>query len=121
MNTIKPVVYYNDGSKLKLGEQIAYDNIDRSRLSAFALVKDDKEILRLHLESGQRLIWRKRCFIAPSKKEIVVHLVGWQKTAGNENVQSIAYVFEDGHIEMAGAFRENHPLFGRVNLHKEEC
>ncbi len=119
-NTIKPVAYYSDGSKLNLGEQISYNNLDRKKLSAFALVRDGKEILKLHLDSGQRLIWRKRTFLSPGKEKIDIHILGWQKTVNGENIQSIAYVLSDGRVEMAGAFREDHPIFGKIQFLKEE-
>jgi len=35
-------------------------------------------------------------------------------------VQSIAYVFEDGRIEMAGRFREDHPWFYSIVLTDKE-
>ena len=122
--TIKPVAYYGD-TKITLGKQadgtvLGYDQIDRKQLSAFSLVQGDKEILKLHLEEGQRLIWRKRQFMAAGEETKTIHLVGWQKTIKGENVQAIAYVFDDGHIELAGAFKENHPVFGKVNLHEGE-
>ena len=124
MNTIKPVAYYGD-KRIELGEQadgssFGYADIDRKELSAFALEKDEKEIVKLHLDEGQRLIWRKRGYIFPGGGNCEIHLLGWQKTINGENVQSIAYVFEDGHIEMAGQFREDHPIFDKVELIDEE-
>ncbi len=125
MNTIRPVVYYNDGTKIELGKQadgslFGYNNIDREKLSAFALVQDGKELLKLHIEEGQRLIWRKREYIAIGKDKKVIHLLGWRKSVGYKDVQAIAYVFDDGHIELAGAFRKDHPIFDEVKLTEQE-
>lgn len=39
------------------------------------------------------------------------HLVGWRRNINGETIQSIAYVFENGQIEMAGRFDEKHPWF----------
>ena len=125
MNTIKPVAYYGDNKK-ELGKQadgssFGYTDIDREKLSAFALFRDDKKIIKLHLdEDGKRLIWRKREYKRPGKSTNTIHLLGWQKTVNGKNVQSIAYVFDDGHIELAGRFKENHPIFDKVELIDEE-
>ena len=124
MNTIKPVVYYGD-KKIKLGEEadgkkFGYSDIDRDKLSAFSLEKDGEEIIRLHLDEDKRLIWRERNYIVAGSKAKTIHLLGWQKTIKGENVQSIAYVFDDGKVELAGRFREGHPVFNSIELLDEE-
>jgi len=126
MNTITPIVIYNDGEERRLGKQadgstLKYENIDRSRVSAFCLEKDGQVILKLYLEEGQRLIWRKREYQPVGGDIKTIHLLGWQKKVGGENLQAICYVFEDGHIEMAGRFRENHPVFDKIELLPSEC
>ena len=68
-------------------------------------------ILELHLEPGQRLIYRRRHAQTIGKPLITVTIVGWQQTIAGQNVQSIAYVFEDGRIELAGRWKEDHPWF----------
>lgn len=121
MNTITPIAIYNDGTEQRLGKQadgsiFRYEDISRGELSAFALEKDGEIIFKLHLEEGQRLIWRKREYRQVGGDTKVIHLLGWQKKVGGENLQAICYLFEDGHIEMAGRFRENHPVFDKVEL-----
>ena len=107
--------YNEDGSVNK------YIDIDRTILKFFEIYKDKKLILRVHLEEGKRLIYRRRVSLSlQGSITEVVYLVGWQKTVGNENVQSICYVFEDGHIEMAGAWNEKSPFAYAPNLIKEE-
>ena len=122
---IKPVAYYGKEKK-KLGEQadgstFGYEDIDRERLSAFALERGGEDIIVLHLDDkDKRLIWRKRVFKTIAGTKNIVHLLGWQKTVNGENVQSIAYIFEDGKIHFAGKFRKNHPILDEIKLTKEE-
>ncbi|MCP6727577.1 MAG: hypothetical protein KJI69_06215 [Patescibacteria group bacterium] len=106
--------YNEDGSVNK------YTDIDRSKLHSFELHKGEQLIFRLILEEGQRLIFRRRVAQNLKGDKFVVYLVGWQKTIGGENIQSISYVFEDGHIEMAGQWKEKSDWFYAPNLIKEE-
>ncbi len=107
--------YNEDGSVNK------YTDIDRTMLKYFELYKEDKLILRVHLGDGKRLIYRRRVALGlDGKIKGVVYLLGWQKTVSGENIQSICYVFEDGHIEMAGAWDEKSPFSYAPNLIKEE-
>jgi len=93
---------------------ISYDDLKREDLIAFALfegsVKEHRLIFMLHLDPGQRLIYRRRVEIhQSSQQEIVCHLLGWQQTIQGKNVQSIAYIFETNDtpiIHLAGRFRE---------------
>ena len=41
-----------------------------------------------------------------------LYIIGWQKTIAGETVQSIAYIFPDDRIELAGAWQADHALFG---------
>lgn len=34
------------------------------------------------------------------KKEEIIFLIGWQRTVGDKNIQSICYLYPDGHVEM---------------------
>jgi len=101
---------YSDGKSLNQyneGKTSKYTDIDRNLLQFFELYNGDKLIFRVHLDDGKRLIFRKRVsqeMNSGNKKN--VYLVGWQKKIGGENVQSIAYIFEDGRIELAGAWNE---------------
>ena len=101
---------YSDGEILNQynEEGIAnqYPDIDRQRLVTFEIWEKEKLIFRLHLEESRRLIYRRR--VAQNMltgKKVVVFLVGWQTTINGENVQDIAYIFEDGHIELAGKWK----------------
>jgi hypothetical protein len=115
---------YTDGSSLDQyndGKVSKYTDIDRTKLQFFELWDKDKLILRLHLEPGRRLIFRKRVEqqIMTSEKKTMFWMVGWQQTIKGENVQSINYIFEDGHVESAGAWDEK-SIFYAPNLTKEE-
>jgi hypothetical protein len=80
------------------------------------LVTDDEAriVFALHLDEGQRLIYRRRVRKSVGGGEFVVYLVGWQKTIANHNVQSISYIAESGEVHMAGAWRDDHPWFYSV-------
>lgn len=130
------VAYYDDGTHLRqyddAGIESKYADIDRSRLTSFALydggrvdgvdisgnpvvgsyLTASKKLLHLHLESGQRLIYRRRVEQSVGTEiPNVCYMIGWQQLIKGENVQAICYVFEDGTIEVAGRFNESHPWF----------
>lgn len=117
---------YRDGSVVNQfdpdGKEVSTDNlVKREDIESFALwdYETRKPILTLHLDPGQKLIYRRRCWQHPGDEKPfqVVYLVGWRRTIAGECVQSIAYVFEDtGRVELAGRFRENHPLFDPPKL-----
>ena len=108
---------YKDGTSLPQynadGTENRYADIDRSRLEAFSLVRADGSIaLHLVLDPGQRLIYRLRVeqSTGPASSKIVVYMAGWQQTINGQNIQSIAYVREDGGtVLMAGRFRDDDP------------
>ncbi len=106
--------YNEDGSINK------YTDIDRSILQFFELYKENKLILRIYLGDGKRLIYRRRVTLnLLGKIKEVIYLVGWQKKIKGENVQSICYIFEDGHIESAGKWNDKN-IFYAPNLIKQE-
>lgn len=117
---------YRDGLTINQfgqdGKEVSTDNLlKREELEAFALwdYETRKPVLTLHLDPGQKLIYRRRCWqrMGEDKPYQVVYLVGWRRTIAGECVQSIAYVFEaDGRVELAGRFRENHPIFDSPKL-----
>lgn len=116
---------YSDGKSLNQYNEDKsvnkYTDINRSILQFFELYKEEKLILRVHLEDGKRLIYRRRVSLHISGTITqVVYLCGWQKKVEGKNVQSISYIFEDGHIEMAGAWNEKSPFAYAPNLIKEE-
>ncbi len=114
------------------GTENKYPDIDRSKLATFEIRKaaitnnevdslgfrkyseQDKLLFKMYMQPGRRLICRRRVMdhykIGGKSKDPtvkrywqeVVYLVGWQATIGGRSVQDIAYVFEDGHVELAG-------------------
>ena len=110
---------YNDGSTLPQyhadGSENRYADIERERLESFALLREDGTVLfRLHLDPGQRLIFRRRVERQVGGTDRVVYLVGWQQTVNGSNVQSMGYVTGDGEIHLAGRWRDDHPWFYSV-------
>ena len=115
---------YKDGTSLTQfeedGKENKYPDINRSKLVAFEIRKagiedkPDKLLFKLFLDPGRRLIYRRRLLdkmkFGKANPEFVsreiIYLVGWQATIGGRNVQDIAYVFEDGHVELSGMWRE---------------
>jgi hypothetical protein len=115
---------YKDGTVFDKSKDdaLSVDRLDRKQLKQFELVNQTgKSLMTLHLDPGQRLIYRMRGDLdRGTGKDLVCHLLGWQQTVGGQNVQSILYVFEDGRIEMAGRFREDHPWFYAPKLRRVE-
>jgi hypothetical protein len=110
------IAIYKDGTDLKQynedGSENRYQDIDRTKLDSFVLYQDiAKPLLWIHLETDQRLIYRRRVEKRMDGTETVVYLAGWQQTVKGQNVQSISYIAPDGSIHQAGAFKEDHPWF----------
>lgn len=101
--------------------EVSSEVIDRKKVKTFFIMREQVPVLTLHLDEGQNLIYRRRVSITGDEKQIC-HLAGWQHGVGIgiEIAQSIAYVFEDGTIEMAGKFRENDPWFYPIVLTDKE-
>jgi hypothetical protein len=97
------------------GSENTYKDIDRQRLTAFSLTRDNGVIVRIHMDEGKRLIYRRRVEVKPGHTDRICHLVGWQQTIGEENTQSIVCVFEDNNtIEVIGQWKEgwfDKPIF----------
>lgn len=106
--------YNEDGSENK------YADIDRTRLSSFELSLEGRVLFCLHLDPGQHLIYRRRVELPVGGSPLVVYLVGWQMTVNGQNVQSIAYVSQDGEVHLAGAWRNDHPWFYQIQPVPEE-
>ncbi|MCH7561883.1 MAG: hypothetical protein IIC67_11070 [Thaumarchaeota archaeon] len=116
---------YSDGKSLNQYNEDKsvnkYTDIDRNILKFFELYDKDKLILRVHLGDSKRLIYRRRVSLRMEGTITeVIYLVGWQKTIKGKNIQSINYIFEDGHIELKGAWDEKSPFAYSPNLIKEE-
>ena len=105
----------------KDGSENSYRDIDRSRLMAFQLLRDESVIITLHLDAGSRLICRRRRFLTEGiSAPRTCYMVGWQRTDNGVNSQCMAFVTEDGQIHLIGRARENHPVFYGVELLPEE-
>jgi len=116
---MKWLARYNDKTELHQvnddGSENRYVDINRAKLESFALYSDEgRHLFELHLDQGQRFIYRKRVEQRTGESPFAVYMVGWQKTVNGVNVQSIAYVTESGQVHMAGAWREDHPWFYSV-------
>lgn len=95
------------------GVERSSERVDRSRLRSFMLYGHQGElILTQHYDPGQRMIYRRRTEVDSSGGVVVCHLVGWQRTVGDQNVQHVAYVFEaDSRIVLGGKWRDGHRWF----------
>ena len=115
------VAVYTDGTRFcrdQDGVTVSSEQIDRHRLASFILLdENNKPIITQHLDCGQRLIYRRRVDKRPGRADIVCHLIGWQQTVGDTNIQHVAYVFEEyvPRIELAGRFRDDHPWFYAIH------
>jgi len=113
------VAVYRDGTTYRqicpeTGADRSSEAIDRRQLECLCLYGHGGElVLTQHYEPGQRPIYRRRREYSPGLGiDVVCHLVGWQQTIAGQNVQHIAYVFEnDGRIIMAGRWQASHPWF----------
>lgn len=92
---------YDDGTSLSQynddGTENLYADIDRSRLAEFQIIDSDRGRLRHALllnDPRKRLIWRRRTQTYQDGGSASFHLVGWQITIGDENIQSVTLVSE---------------------------
>ena len=122
MPNYKWIALYGDGSIVKQynaerePKEISVDILNKDNIDTFFINNDNGDVvLAFHLDENQRLIYRRR--VSFGAEEAVCHLVGWQMTVGETNIQSIVYCFEDGRLEIAGKFREDHPWFYTPNKH----
>lgn len=105
--------WYSDGTYLDQGKN-QYEKIERDRLNAFEIYRDGKSLLRVWLDDDRRkkLIYRRRPSVNMAGEIVtVVYLVGWHMKVGNESIQSINYIFEDGRVEQAGKWVGKLPVF----------
>jgi hypothetical protein len=87
---------------------ISADRLNRQQLESFSLMFENREVFTLHLDPDQSFFYRRRTEMDQgSEVQRVCHVIGTRKG----EAQSVIYIFEDGHIAMAGAFREDHPWF----------
>jgi hypothetical protein len=103
------LAHYDDGSSYRQGN---FGDIQRNRLVAFDLLKDNELCVRVDLRVNdssdgiepKRLIYRRRTRKSEKGDQLVFHLIGWQRKVLGRNIQSIAYVFEDGGVLLGGQF-----------------
>lgn len=98
------------------GLQVSSDSLDRDQLSRFILLNDNEPIVTLILGEGQKLVYRRRVELVEGQGETVCHLIGWRKKIGEEIIQSMIFVFEDGRIEVMSNFQEDHRWFYKPTL-----
>lgn len=97
-----------------------YAEIDRSRLSAFEVWSGDRLALTCHIAPGASLIYRLRHTLrveGEKQTRSTMALVGWRS---NGDGKAIAAIFEDGHIEIAPAFKAGHEYLYPPHPHAEE-
>ena len=128
MQKVEWRVLYTDGSSLfqytEGEENKKYTDIDRSRLKEFSLFVNGARRITIPFDKNKRLVYRKRVaqdFAGTTQgQKREVYIVGWQEKRNGHNIQSLSFLFEDGHIEEMDRFNKNHPLFYSVNFIKEE-
>ena len=114
---IQWVSHYLDGTKLEQfpteGDKHTYKDIDREKLIAFDLWKDNQLLVRIDLRDDtkgdtaigrRRLIWRMRHIMRSDGEHERLHMAGWQRKVNGINIQSICYTSEDGVIVLGGQF-----------------
>lgn len=115
---------YNDGTQLMQyeldGSENKYTDIDRSKLIQFILFRADKPAVVIHLDKKKKLIYRMRRAQNNKGYEEVVYLAGWQEKRNGMNIQSIIFLFNDGHVELLDKFHENHLWFYAINFIPDE-
>jgi len=111
---------YNDGGSVVLSPSLSYDKLKRENLSAFKVSIGKSELFTLHLEDGQKLIYRYRSATTPGtprekSKHPQIYMIGWRQKISGKDVQSITYICDwpgrGFQIHQAGKFREDHPWF----------
>ena len=94
---------YEDGTCLRqynVNKTNKYTDIDRSRMISFTIMDGDKTVIKMNLDDGKRLIYRRRVWMdITHKTQRVVLMVGWQQNVKGVNVQHIHLISEDGCIE----------------------
>jgi len=116
---------HKDGSVIRQYEgdtKVSADKIDRNKLKTFSLMNGESCVIKLYIRNGMVLVYRRRIEKNVGGSERVCHIVGWRKYTGHDNeiVQSMAFIFEDGGIEMIEDFIEDHPWFYKPVLREFE-
>lgn len=125
MSSVMWKAIYDDGIELPQynedGSENKYTDIDRTKLIKFILFQDNNPKVVIHLDKNKRLIYRRRVAMNfLSEITEVVYFAGWQEKKNGINIQSICFLFEDGHIEIIDGFKEGYPWFYSVVFMPEE-
>jgi len=113
-------VLYKNGDKITLLDKIGFEDIPLDGLIGIVAKTGNSELLTIHLEEGQKLIFRKRSFVTPGispekQKNPIVYMMGVRQLVNGTAVQFISYICDWPDrgfvIHQAGKFRENHPWF----------
>jgi hypothetical protein len=121
---------YQNGDELTLSDTLSFDNIPREDLIGMKVRQGNTVILTVHLEPGQKLIYRYRPVKTLGKNpeqetEPFIWLVGVREKIGDRTVQFITYIVNwigKGYtLHQAGKFNDNHPWFYSPALHQHEA
>jgi len=113
--------YYSDNTTLEQygkNKTSNYPDIDRTKLAAFGILKNNELIYRVFLEPNQTLIYRRRPSGNFQTGELTgeVIMVGTKEKVKGVDVQNIAYIdVTNGLIQTAGKW-----VGGTPNLRSEE-
>ena len=122
-------VNYENGDRIKLLENVSFDDISREGMKNIETKIGNAVLFTLHLEEEQKLIFRKRGRTSPGIEEKdniepIIYIVGWRQKVGGKDIQSITYICDwptkGFQIHQAGKFKDDHPFFYSPNLHIEE-
>lgn len=109
------IVEYKDGSVVRQHQEdgtiVSSDIINRDLIKSFTLMNGSDQVIKMYIDDDKKFIYRRRVEKPSGGKETVCHLIGWRKRVSDQIIQSIVYVFEDGAIEFAGNFQDDHPWF----------
>lgn len=107
--------YYSDSTTLEQygsNKTSNYQDIDRTKLEAFGILKSNELIYRVFLEPNQNLIYRRRStgdfYNGQIHSELI--LVGTKEKVNGVDVQNIAYIdVSTGLIQVAGKWVGGEP------------
>lgn len=110
---------------------VRYEDIDRERCKAFALTdRKGRAAAGVLLESGQRLIWRRRVTTDMTvtsggtewagSPQRFLYLCGYQESVAGQNNQAMLWVPEGEHLVMMRGRFSADALYRPVQLHEQE-
>lgn len=129
MSEFNFTVIYKNGDMVTLNDKTSWDHVDHDNIKAMRVSIKKSQLFTLHLEEGQKLIYRRRGLATtgvPEEKSPhpIIYIIGWRQKIGGQDVQSITYICDwvgrGFQIHQAGKFDEKHPWFYAPALHKHE-